>query len=87
MDHASSVTMQKGKSQNRSNKKTKHTEFSEKRTFLTPCYVNLTIAYQGVRNVSFRKNWLALFSYYPRFEIHFFALLPTSYCLHIEDNH
>ena len=43
MDHASSVTMQKGKSQNGSNKKTKHTEFSEKRTFLTPCYVNLQL--------------------------------------------
>ena len=47
MDHALSVTMQKGKSQNRSNKKTKHTEFSEKRTFLTPCYVNLQLRIRG----------------------------------------
>ena len=32
----SSVTWQKGESQNRGNKNTKHAKFSEKRTFLTP---------------------------------------------------
>ena len=32
----SSVTKQKGESQNGGNKKTKHTKFPEKRTFLTP---------------------------------------------------
>ena len=35
-------------------------------------------AYQGVRNVHFRKSWGALFSCNTRFEIHPFALLPTS---------
>ena len=49
-----SVIRQKGKSQNVCFEKTKNAEFSEKRTFLTPC------VYQGVRNVRFSEN-LAFF--------------------------
>ena len=46
IDSNSSVIRQKGEPQNGCFKKTKHTKFSEKRTFLTPWY---------------RKIWRALF--------------------------
>ena len=67
----SSVIRQKGGSQNGCFKKTKHTKFSKKRTFLTPCYAHVMF-------VS-RKIWRALFSWKTRFEISPFALLPTIY--------
>ena len=47
MDHVSSVTRQKGKSQNGGSKKTKHTKFSEKQTFLTPWYANVQLRIRG----------------------------------------
>ena len=47
----SSVIRQKSKSQKGCFKKTKHTKFSEKQTFLTD-----SCAYQGVRNVRFLEN-------------------------------
>ena len=37
-----SVIKQKGKSENRCFKKTKHAKYSEKRTFLTPWYTNIS---------------------------------------------
>ena len=55
LQHISSVTRQKGESQNRYFKKTKHTKFSKKRTFLTLWYAH-TCTYQGVRNVRFLGN-------------------------------
>ena len=42
-----------------------------------------TYAYQRVRNVFSREIWSALFSWYPRFEMRPFALLPTSYIQHL----
>ena len=44
----SSVTRQKGESQNGCFKKTKDAKFSEKRTFLIPLIHTRTCAYQGV---------------------------------------
>ena len=41
-----------------------------------------TYAYQRV-NVFSREIWSALFSWYPRFEMRLFALLPTSYIQHL----
>ena len=74
---SSSVTRQKGKSQNWGNKWRKHVKFSEKRTFLTPWL-------SGAKICSFfSENLRALFSFYLRFEIHLFALLPTSCSLAI----
>ena len=82
----SSVIRQKGESQNGCCKITKHTKFSEKRTFLTTWYVH-SCAYQEARNVRFSENLAYLFSCYTRFEIRPFALLPTNYeffCCNIE---
>ena len=71
LQQLSSVIRQKSESQNGCFKKTKHVEFSEKRTFLTPRYADVrTCAYQGVRNVCFSENWRVLFSWISRFEIH-----------------
>ena len=38
----SSVIRQKGESQNGCFKKTKHTKYSKKRTYLNPCYAHIT---------------------------------------------
>ena len=51
-----------------------------KRRFLLRQSMKLAIhcsAYQGVRNVGFRKIWCALFCYI-RFQIHLFALSATN---------
>ena len=65
-----SVVRQKGEFRMGANKKTKHTKFSEKRTF--------TRTYQGVRNVRFfRKFGVLCFLVTSRFDIRLFALLPT----------
>ena len=53
-----SVIKQKGKSQDKGYKKTKHAKFSKKRTFLPLD----TSAYQRIRNACFSENWRALFS-------------------------
>ena len=52
----SSVIRQKGQSQNGCFKKTKHVEFSEKRTFFYPLIRTGTCAYQGVKTVRFSEN-------------------------------
>ena len=54
MDKISSVIRQKSKSQNGCFNKKKHAKFSEKRTFLTPWYINVHI--RGVRNIRFSEN-------------------------------
>ena len=45
IDHNTSVVSQKGESQNGCFKKTKHVKFSQKRTFLTPCFVFLKLPF------------------------------------------
>ena len=42
-----SVIRQKGESQNVCSKKIKHAKFSEKRTFLTPCYAHVRMRIRG----------------------------------------
>ena len=42
-----SVIREKGESLNRGNKKTKHAKFSEKRTFLIPCYAHVRVRISG----------------------------------------
>ena len=76
----SSVIRQKDESQNGDNKKTKHTKFSEKRTFLTSWYAHVRVSIRKQELFVFRKIWCALFACYLRFEIHPFALSPTNFC-------
>ena len=57
MKHNSSVIRQKGESWNGSNKKTKHTEFCEKRLFLTFWYVKKYLVVKGV--IYKKKNSIA----------------------------
>ena len=67
---------QKGESQSRCFKKTKHAKFSKNEHFLPPEHIR-TCAYQGVRDVRFSEICRAFFSWNTRFEIRPFALLPT----------
>ena len=60
-------------------RKTKHTKFSEKRTFLTPWYAHVRVRIRRQEMFVFRKIWRALFSCNARFEIRPFDLLPTIY--------
>ena len=72
--HKSSVLRQKGESQNGCFKKTKHTKFSEKRTFLTPWYAHTrTCAYEGKKYSFFGKFGVLSFIETPVLR---FALLP-----------
>ena len=76
----SSVIRPKGESQNGRFKKTKHTKFSEKHTFIKKSSFFRkfgVVCFRVVRNFVFRKIWCALFSWNTRFEIRPFALLPT----------
>ena len=73
-----SVIRQKSESQNGGNKKAKHAKFSEKRTFLTPWYGHVLVRVRGYKMFVFPKNLACLLSCYLRFEIHPFALLPTT---------
>ena len=66
----------KGEYQNGGNKKTKHDKFSEKRTFLTSWYTYVCVRIRVQKMLVFRKVWRAFFSYYLRFEIRIFALIP-----------
>ena len=50
-------------------RKTKHTKFSEKRTFLTPWYAPVRVRIRRQEMFVFRKIWRALFSCNARFEI------------------
>ena len=68
------VRKQKGGSQNVCYKKSKHTHFFEKWTFLTPLIRTCACAYLEVRNVRFSENWRALLSCNTRFLR--FTLLP-----------
>ena len=65
-----SVIRQKCESQNGCLKKTKHTKFSGKKTFLTPWYAHVR---QWVRNVRFSENLACCFLETPVLR---FALLP-----------
>ena len=56
----------------------KHAKFSEKLSY--PLIRTSTRAYQGVRNVHFRKILRASFTWNNRFGIHPFALLATNSC-------
>ena len=55
-------------------KENKAREIFQKKKIFYPLIRKRTCAYQGVRNVGFRKFWRALFSYHTRFEICPFAL-------------
>ena len=69
----SSVIRQKGRISKRVFQENKAHQFSEKRTFLTPCYAHLQA--QGVRNACGKFDVLC-FLETPFFEICPFALLP-----------
>ena len=57
----SSVIRQKGESQNRSNKETKHVIFSGKTNISYPLIPTRACVYQGVRNFRFTVNLACLF--------------------------
>ena len=73
----SSVIRQKGQSQNGCFRKTKHVEFSEKRTFFYPLIRTGTCAYQGVKPVRFSENLACFVFLKTHFEVRPFALLPS----------
>ena len=70
-----SVTRQKSKLQSGSNKKTKRAKFS-KHLLNSDTQTNVCLLV-GPKCSYFWKIWLALFSFYLRFEIRPFAFLPT----------
>ena len=70
-----SVLRQKGGSENRCFKKTKHGIFSKKTKISYPLIRTST---QRVKYVCFWKIWRGLFSWNTLFEIRPFALLPTN---------
>ena len=72
------IIRQKEESQNEDNKKTKHTKFSVKQTFLTPWYAHIGMLSGRKKCLFFLKIWCALFSCYLRLEIHPFVLLPMN---------
>ena len=55
-------------------KENKAREIFQKKKIFYPLIRKRACAYQGARNVGFRKFWRALFSYHTRFEICPFAL-------------
>ena len=72
------VIRQKGESQNGCFKKTKHANFSEKRTFLTRWYAHVRVE-QGVRNVCFSENLACFVILKHLFWDSPFAVLPANY--------
>ena len=72
----SSAIRQKGESQNRGNKKTKHSKFSEKLLFLTPWDTCVYVSW-GKKCFFFGKFGVFFFSCYLCFEIRPFALSQT----------
>ena len=71
-----SVIRQKGKSQNRGNKKAKHAKFSEKRTFLTPWYAYVCVRIRDEKSLFFGK-FDGLYLLVTCFKIRPFTLLTT----------
>ena len=70
-----SVIRHRGESQNGGNKKAKHTNFSEKRTFLTPWYTRV----RGVRYVRFSENFVCFSFLLPPF-------WDSPFCLIIDES-
>ena len=69
----SSVIRQKGESQNRCFKNTKHAKFSEKQTFLTPWYAHVLVRIRGNKCSFFGKFGVLCF---PETPVLRFAVLP-----------
>ena len=72
-----SAIKQKGESQNGCYKKQRTPNF-RKINISFPLMRKRGCAYEGVKNVRFRKIWCALLSWYKYFEICSFALLPKN---------
>ena len=76
--HISSVTRRNGESQNGGNKKPKQTNFPKNKHFLPPD-THACVCVSRDKKCSFSGKFWHAFSWYFRFEIFLFALLPTIY--------